>query len=104
MTRAYGTQDAEHERNDAFMILRVVHELLWLLTQAIELCPDTHPELAAEIASQVEVLDAIAPRPAAGLRALALHQHEAASRALLRRVGDALGGRRRPGRPLPVLQ
>jgi hypothetical protein len=103
VTREYGAQDAERERNDAFMVLRVVHELLWLLTHAIELCPPAHAELAAELGTQIAVLDALACKPVADLRELAVSEHEAAARALLRRVGDAIGGRRGVRRTLPVL-
>ncbi len=78
----------ERERHAAFLELREVHHLLWLLTEASELCPPSHAELAAELSSTIAALDAGAAP-----------SHEQAH-ALLRRVGDALGGRERARRQL----
>ena len=80
-------------RQRTFLALRELHELLWLLTEAARLCPASHQELRAELAAQVQALaDVPARRPA--LEA-ALRQREPGARALLRQVGDALGGRGR---------
>ena len=100
-TRAFaGSPDAEPLRSAAFLQLRVVHELLWLLTEARTLCPRSHGDVAAQLAREVEALDAIARGPVSALLALDLDPRERAVRALLRRVGDALGGRCEvPGQP-----
>lgn len=75
VTRALGP-----DALDAFLARREVHELLWLLTEARKLCPPSHPQLAAQLAEAIAALDAGA-------------HHAFAARALLRRVGEALGGR-----------
>ncbi|HYH95561.1 hypothetical protein [Hyalangium sp.] len=94
-TRAFtGTHDAE-QRNEAFLVLRVVHELLWLLTEAAKLCPSSPDDVGAQLALEIEVLDAIARGPAPALLEVDLRPHRDAARALLRRVGVAIGDRRR---------
>jgi hypothetical protein len=103
-TRAFaGTHDAE-QRNEAFLVLRVVHELLWLLTEAAKLCPPSPDDLGVHLALEIEALDAIARGPAPTLLEIDLRPHRDATRALLRRVGDALGGRRHAARALAVLR
>lgn len=90
VTRAFAhARDATLERNEAFLRLRVVHELLWLLTEAAQRC--AQPELESELAAEIEALDAFRPET---LLEAELHAHEQVTRALLRRVGAALGGRR----------
>lgn len=88
VTRAFG--DGVHSKcrngvgpHSAFLALRVVHELVWLLTEAAKLCDDLRAELDAEIA----ILDAIEPSCATEID-LAARTREA--HALLRRVGDVL--------------
>jgi hypothetical protein len=54
-----GRDDAAAERNEAFMILRGVHELLWLLQGAAELCPPSHAELRGQTARAIDVLQSI---------------------------------------------
>jgi hypothetical protein len=94
VTRAFaGSVDAD-VRNAAFLGLRVVHELLWLLTEAAKLCPAEHHALAAQLTTEIEALDTIARAPMPRLAELDLRSQETAARALLRRVGHALGGRR----------
>lgn len=81
----------------AFLALRALHEMLWLLTEAARLVPASRPDLAAALSSRIDALDALAKRPPATwieVRARALRQD---TDALLRQVGDALGGRQ--GRP-----
>ena len=90
VTRAFAGRD-ERERNEAFLVLRVVHELLWLLTEAAKLCPSSHDELDAHLAREIEALDAIARCPTL---VVDLRPHRETTHALLRRVGHALGGRR----------
>jgi hypothetical protein len=84
-------------RERAFYVLRDVHELLFLLTQAAALCPLADSALRAEIDALVGVLDALHDPPQ-----LSLGKHRAAAHALLRRVGEALGGRP-DARRLPVV-
>ena len=94
-TRAFaGAREAELERDDAFLRLRVVHELLWLLTEALALCPPVHAEVRAQLALEIEGLDSIASGPVAALLEVDLDARGREARAALRRVGDALGGRR----------
>lgn len=94
-TRAFAdTPNAEQQRNAAFLVLREVHELLWLLTEAAKLCPPSHDELGAQLAREIEALDAIASGPAQTILEVDLRPQAASGRALLRRVGAALGGRR----------
>jgi hypothetical protein len=98
VTRAFARiagSERERERNEAFLMLRVVHELLWLLTEACKLCPPAQAELAAELAREIDALDAFATQSACALTERALARHELSARGLLRRVGAALGGRRR---------
>ena len=84
-------------RERAFYVLRDVHELLFLLTQAAALCPLSEPALRAQIDALVGVLDAL-HEP----QQLSLGKHRAAAHALLRRVGESLGGRP-DARRLPVV-
>jgi hypothetical protein len=90
---------ADRERHEVFLVLRDVHELLWLLTGAAALCPASHAELAAELAGAVEALDAVAGGPAAAILAADLRPHRTAAHRLLGRLRTALGGRR--GSPSP---
>jgi hypothetical protein len=103
VTRLFaGTRGAERLRDEAFRVLRALHEQLWLLTEAAKLCPPAHSELAAAIATEVAALDALAAGPAAALVRVDPEPHAAHARALLLRVGEALGGRPTPARsPAP---
>jgi len=83
---------AEPDRDAAFLVLRVVHELMWLLDEAARLCPASS-ELAGDLAAQLAALQAISDGPVAALMALDVAAQEAAARAVLRRVGSTLGGR-----------
>jgi hypothetical protein len=104
VTRAFPEshgEAAEPERSRAFLLLRELHELLWLLTEAAKVCPPAHVELRGELARAVASLDASASEPTA-LSERARETHQTHGRALLLRVGEALGGRRAQ-RALPVL-
>ena len=93
VTRAFA--DAcldEAARNAAFLRVRGVVELVWLLVGALALCPVRESGLRAEIESQLEVLEGLAQQLIAD--DLDTRAHEASAHALLRRVGAALGGRR----------
>jgi hypothetical protein len=96
VTEALSAPDDGEARNAAFMQLRVVHELLWLLAGAIRMCPD---------AALVERLEACALElesvPVRAWIDADLRPHKQATHALLREVGAVLGGRRRG---LPVLR
>jgi hypothetical protein len=94
-TREFGSDASARDR--AFLVLRDVHELLFLLTEAAALCPPAETVLRAQLDAQVSVLDALRDPPL-----LSLGKHRAAAHALLRRVGEALGGRR-DARRLPVV-
>lgn len=87
-------------RNDSFLALRVVHELLWLLTEAQKFCPSTHEQLATQLASAIDELDAL---DVSHVAEADLRPHRDRAHALLRRVGDAVGGRARLRRALAVI-
>lgn len=91
VTRAFaGLEGADRERNEAFSSSCVVHELLWQLTEAAQLCPPAQHVVGAELAREIEALDAIAREPARARSDAELDLQRAATRALLRRVGEAL--------------
>lgn len=85
VTRDFGREPSA-ARDRAFLVLRDVYELLFLLTEAAALCPASQPALRDQLDAQVAVLDALDDTQ------LALAEHRAAAHALLRRVGSALGG------------
>ena len=91
-TRAFAGA-AERER--PFFALRELHELLFLLTEAVKLCPTEHSKLRARLVAQADELDAAAGSVASG-RALEQPPFAARVHALLREVGAALGGARAP--------
>ncbi|NMO16802.1 hypothetical protein HPC49_09160 [Pyxidicoccus fallax] len=99
-TRAFATAPARL-RNQAFLVLRGLHEQLWLLTEAAKLCPPSCGELRAELAAQVEVLDTLARGDVASLLEIDPSHYDQRTRALLCRVGEALGGRARWVRSSP---
>lgn len=84
-------------REEAFLVLRELHELAWLLTGATRLC--TTPALAAELRSAIAALDEAAHAGGSALLGLDVRPHRHSARRLLQRVREELGGRR----PLPVL-
>jgi hypothetical protein len=90
VTRAY---PSEHERNAAFLIARVIHELLWLLTEAQKLCPRSQPELFAELTREIATLDVVVASPGSALLAVDSRPLHDRAHTLLRRVGSAVGGR-----------
>jgi hypothetical protein len=92
----------DRERHDAFLVLRDVHELLWLLTGAAALCPVSQPALAAELADAIEALDALAGGPAAAILEADLGPHRAATRRLLHGLRIALGRVPAPAFRLPL--
>ena len=96
-TRAFAgaSAAAARRRNEVFLSLRGVHELLWLLTEALALCPASAAELRAQLAREVAELDALAAGPVSALLEVDLCQREREVRALVRSVGAALGGRER---------
>ncbi|MEY4578879.1 MAG: hypothetical protein RL701_3582 [Pseudomonadota bacterium] len=95
----HGVKTADARAQAWFSCLRVVHELLWLVTEAAKLCPPQQVELSAELARETVVLETLAVEPFESLRHVDLAAHELRVRACLRRMGAALGGRR----ALPVI-
>lgn len=92
-TRLFAGADlTDRERHEVFLVLREIHELLWLLHGAASLCPASHPDLRAELARAACALDAVASGSQAVLVALDLRPYRTAARSLLRRVRAALGG------------
>lgn len=88
-----------HLRHEAFLVLRGLHEQIWLLTEAAKLCPPSCGELRTELTAQVQVLDTLAHGDVATLLESQSSHHERRTRALLCRVGQALGGCAYGGRP-----
>jgi hypothetical protein len=104
VSQAFADQpSSEPQRDEAFRILRVVHELLWQLTEAAKLCPISRSDVAAQLAQEIELLDAIASGPAQMLTSIDLRPREIAARAALQGLGQALGGRRRAAHTLQVV-
>ncbi len=79
-------------REDVFRTLRLLHELLFQLTEAAKLCPPA--AVAAHVAAEIERLDALARLPPAALARLDLQPSRGVVRRLLRRVGRAIVARR----------
>ena len=69
ITRAFAGQADSEARNHAFLSLKVVHELLWFLTEAAKLCPPERADVRAE-----------------------LERHTRSTRRALRLLGKPLGG------------
>jgi hypothetical protein len=90
VTRAFEGSGDERRRNEAFLILQGVHELLWLLSEAAKLRSAPDDDLGGQIAAEIAALDAIAQGPIASVFELDLRPHREAARALLRRVGESL--------------
>jgi hypothetical protein len=95
-TRAFALRpSAERERNAVFLALRVVHELLWMLTEAAKLCPPGFKSIRAELEIEIHALDGIAQACPEALVAIDLEAHRTIANATLRRLGEALAGRDR---------
>jgi hypothetical protein len=94
ITKRFAGRSSQRQRDDAFLVMRVVHELLWQLTEAAKLCPVSRDDLASELSREIAALDVIAQAPTPALLATDLRPHEKSARAALRRIGEALGGRR----------
>jgi hypothetical protein len=91
-TRAFaGLPEAERARQEAFHLLRDVHEQLWFLTEAAKLYPVERGELGRAIAEEVATLDALAAGPPSRLAEADLGARRQTMHALLRQVGAALG-------------
>jgi hypothetical protein len=99
VTRAFAVAGrSERDRNEAFLASKVVHELLWQLSEARVLCPPAHTALRRELAREIERLERAAREPLAPPSERALERRRERAAALLRRVGEALGAAR-AGRP-----
>lgn len=104
VTRMYEEAPRSDARRDAvFLAMRELHELLWLLSEAAKLCPASRADLRAALSDRVDMLEATAGGSIAELLALDLEAQQRATRALLRRVGEALGGRAAL-RALPIVK
>lgn len=77
----------------AFLALRELHEALWLLTEAVRLVPVARPDLTAALSRRIAALDAAVAQPPAAWIAGRDDIGRPNIDALLRQVGDALGGR-----------
>jgi hypothetical protein len=80
------------DRGEAFLLLRELHEVAWLLGGALALRPPQ--ELAARMESARSELAQIAGDSLSGLRAAGIEERARSARALLRSFGAALGDRR----------
>ncbi len=107
-TRAFpaGSVRDEARRDEAFLVLRVVCEWLWMLTEAAERCPPARADLQGLLAREVEALDALASAQGLAILEVDPGPHVEKARAILRQLGEALGGRHgsarglaEPGRP-----
>jgi len=104
VTRTFAARpDADGERAEAFLALREIHELLWLLTEAEKICPEPSSGLRIAIAREVETLDRIAAGPMEELGRVNLPFRRRAAASLLRRVGALLGDRENGRRMLTVI-
>ena len=79
------------QRHAVFLILRDIHELLWLLAGAAALCPASSAALRADLGRAIDALDALAGSSPRTLLAAELAPHRAATRALLGQLRDTLG-------------
>jgi len=77
----------------AFRVMRVLHELMWYLTQAVALGP-----LRAELARALDDTEALTRLGPAELAALDVAAHRDAVSALLRRASEAVRGHSGPDR------
>ena len=102
VTRMFqGRPEAQRERHEAFLRLRVLHERMWLVSEARELCGDAYPKLAARLAQALAALEMCAAAAQCEERERAAWD---AAHALLLEVGRTLGGRARIPRSLPVVR
>jgi len=94
---------ADRERNHAFSMVRDLHELLFLLTEAAKICPPAEGALRALISAQIEHLDAISSSVTADIVNLDFAALHAQAHDMLRSVGNALGGPSTDRRESPKL-
>ena len=73
--------------------MRVIHELVWQLTEATKLCPDNEFAMKAEIDAATEALEALAADVGFRLGEISLVRHRKVVAEILRRLGNLL---RRP--------
>jgi hypothetical protein len=104
VSRAFAdTPSAKPQRDEAFLIVRVMHELLWQLTEAAKLCPIDRADVALQLAQEIATLDALVAGPAEAWVTIDLRPRELAVQSALQALGEALGGRRRAAHTLQVL-
>lgn len=90
------------ERNEVFLLLRVVHEWLWQLTEAAKLVTHAAPDVLAEVGRAISALDALAHASSGVVRDADLRPHESATRAALQQIARALAGERPEKRRLQL--
>jgi hypothetical protein len=102
VTRMFADRpDASRERQEAFLRLRVLHEQMWLVSEARALCLSAHPSLAERLADVLAALEACAAAAQSDQRERAACD---AARSLLLEVGRAFGGRAGLARSLPIVR
>lgn len=97
LTALFPRERGTAARNEAFLRLREVHQLLWRLTEAAKLIPaGLDPAVREALEARIASLEAVDPADAGALLAFDLEAHEAEARAPLQVLAEALG--RRPPR------
>jgi hypothetical protein len=101
VTRAFGAEAPDRDwgdrgdtprRDRAFLVMRELHELLWLLTEAAKLCPPSRDDLRAHLASEANTLDVLASASLPSILDIDIASLRRRAERALRLVGDALGG------------
>ena len=101
-TALFASSHDDERRNRTFLVLRTIHELLWLLTEAEKICPPSHRDVTRALADQLDSLESVARSSATALLTLDCEAAHRSAHAVLRRVGNALGSK--PKRVLPVVR
>ena len=101
-TRLLAGSHDDDRRNGTFLVLRTIHELVWLLTEAEKLCPASPPDLARALRDAIDALDGVARGSVTALLDFDWETASSSAHAVLRRVGEAL--RNEAPRRLPVLR
>src|SRR5262249_44116165 len=69
-------------------VMREVHELLWLLTEAGEMCPERETGIHADVVAAINDLDAVATAPMPASMAADVQRQAGGVHQLLRKVGQ----------------
>jgi hypothetical protein len=84
---------SEPGRNEGFLLLVSAHEILWLLSEAAQRCPPAERELHGELERVTREVNDVASMTLEELLAADVEALRAQAHRILRRVGEALGGR-----------